>query len=470
MRRATKPPGTDLVAAGASSSSHSQAGLVQSLRRTDEAAALRADLVIQHKTPDRLPPGPEPNNLFVLESDSGSSVPLLGSAGEQVMTVVQPPIMQVLFEACVADKTEFRPYIDGESGGLRYQKGNSHVSILHPDKVPLHLRNAFSDSDAIEIWARQGADGDMKRLDDMSWEVIALAVTAFYARTDGSNVDAPFPLLLDDYAEWRSIDPRKRSDEQRERVEDRIRLIADERRMQIYSDGTLYLPDPKTGRRVKTPVVTRGAILASARPYWLKGQIPLPMTDACPRPDGYIVRLDEWARKYVAVRAMLGVNLKRLALYNLQRQLWEKRIGWYLCFQLNNQCTKIRESKDENGKAVMTPQQPLVMETILNGAHVHWTKQAETNPGYVIKQALDALKTLHDDKIIGDYRCMDCPPGKEDGTDLPSHGRLEKWLKRRWLFLPGRIMARHQQAKREAKREAAALTRNGLVTTTQVSR
>ena len=38
---------------------------------------------------------------------------------------------------------------------------------------------------------------------------------------------------------------------------------------------------------------------------------------------------------------MLGVCLRRLAEYDLQRQQWERRIGWYLVFQMNNQASKM---------------------------------------------------------------------------------------------------------------------------------
>ena len=119
---------------------------------------------------------------------------------------------------------------------------------------------------------------------------------------------------------------------------------------------------------------------------------------------------------------MLGIHLKRLAEYDLQRQGWERRIGWYLVFQMNNQASKMTfqdVTKDGKTRTLVTPQHPAQMRTVLNGSHVPWEETARTNPGKVIKQWGDALETLRKDGIIGPCPCLD---GAADGSDLPARG------------------------------------------------
>ena len=60
----------------------------------------------------------------------------------------------------------------------------------------------------------------------MTWDLAALAVSAFYARTGGGNAEANFPLLVEDYFEWRGTDPRKRSRALRETLAARLEFLA----------------------------------------------------------------------------------------------------------------------------------------------------------------------------------------------------------------------------------------------------
>ena len=147
---------------------------------------------------------------------------------------------------------------------------------------------------------------------------------------------------------------------------------------------------------------------------------------------------------------MLGVSLKRLAEYDLQRQGWERRIGWYLVFQMNNQGSRMTFQdvvKDGKTRTLVTPQHPLKMKTVLDGSHVAWEEMARTNPGKVIKQWNDALETLRKDGILGPCPCLD---GAADGSDLPARGRLAAMLERRFQFVPGRDLLPHLRAKRGA--------------------
>ena len=147
---------------------------------------------------------------------------------------------------------------------------------------------------------------------------------------------------------------------------------------------------------------------------------------------------------------MLGIYPRRLAEYDLQRRQWERRIGWYLVFQMNNQGSKMtfREIvKDGKSRTAVTPQHPLRMKTVLAGSHVPWEETARTNPGKVIKQWVDALETLRKDGIIGPCPCLD---GSADGSDLPVRGRLAAMLERRYQFVPGKELLPHVRAKRSA--------------------
>ena len=47
--------------------------------------------------------------------------------------------------------------------------------------------------------ALSGRRGEPAPLDAMAWDVAALAVSAFYVRTDGADIDSSFPFLIDDY-------------------------------------------------------------------------------------------------------------------------------------------------------------------------------------------------------------------------------------------------------------------------------
>ena len=338
---------------------------------------------------------------------SGAEAPL---AGPRVRSrpLLQPPLMALLFRAC------HQPPESSDDGECR-QGGN-----------------------VIRWPAGTGPD-------PMTWDLAALAVSAFYARTGGADFDAAFPLLLDDYFDWRGVDPRKRSRESRAQIAARLeRLCSD--RLPLRSEADLWLPDPQTGRRRKTSVLAEGPFLVK-RSRLLRRAGP---EEADPETLGFLLSLGEWARPFVEARAMQGLHLKRLAEYDQGRQDWERRIGWYLVFQMNNQASKMTfldTVKDGKTRTQIVPQHPLKMKTVLSGSFVPWEETARTNPGKVIKQWTDALQTLRSDGVIGPFPCLD---GAADGSDLPVRGRLAALLERRYQFVPGRDLLPHLRAKRGA--------------------
>lgn len=369
--------------------------------------------------------------------------------------MLQPPILSLIFDACAVDKMKapFQAFVDGDAGGLRYQhrRGVDYLQLQHPEPVPLNLRNANVERETVEAWARAGVRHDLERLDDIAWDVVALAMTAFYARTPGASIDARFPLMVDDYLEWRGVDPRNRTEDLRQDVYERIRLICSDR-FSVFSQATLHLTNPETGRRKKESFTAKGPLLVRAEDLYRNGQARLQF-DGRDRPDGVLVLLGEWARQFVEEKAMLGVFLKTLAEYDMRRQQWERRLGWYLTFQMNNQATKaLPPAPAPKGKGARAPvaQHGIKMRTVLNGARIEWQETAATNPARIIKQWGEALAVLHDDGII-DARCLD---GAPDGSDLSRKGRLDAMLERSWEFVPGRELAKHIGAKQEAARKS----------------
>jgi hypothetical protein len=353
---------------------------------------------------------------------SGAPAPLAAPRVRSRL-LLQPPLMSLLFRACHQNW-------EGEGEATECRQGG----------------NAF-------VWRGDTARAEAPLLDAMTWDLAALAVSAFYVRTDGNNFEASFPVLVEDYFAWRGIDPRKRSRALREQVAARLELLCSDR-MQSRSETDLWLTDPVTGRRRKTRVVAEGPLLVKRSRFFR----PAPSADeAAPETSGYLLSLGEWARPFVAERAMLGLHLKRLAEYDLARQGWERRIGWYLVFQMNNQGSRMTFQevvKDGKARTLVTPQHPLRMRTVLSGAQVAWEETARTNPGKVIQQWNDALDTLRRDGILGPCPCLD---GAADGSDLPARGRLTALLERRFQFVPGRDLLPHLRAKRgAADRQRAA--------------
>lgn len=352
---------------------------------------------------------------------SGTPAPLAAPRVRSRL-LLQPPLMSLLFGACHRDLEASEP-TECRQGG-----------------------NAL-------VWDGDGFPADIAPLDSMTWDVAALAVSAFYVRTGGSDFEAGFPFLLDDYFDWRGTDPRKRSRALRAQIAARLELLCSDR-MQTRSETELWLTDPATGRRRKTRVMTEGPFLVKRSRFFRPSPAP---EEADPETTGYLLSLGEWARPFVEERAMLGIHLKRLAEYDLQRQGWERRIGWYLVFQMNNQASKMTFQevvKDGKTRTLVTPQHPLKMRTVLSGSHIAWEETARTNPGKVIKQWNDALETLRRDGILGPYPCLD---GAADGSDLPARGRLAAMLERRFQFVPGRDLLPHLRAKRgAAERKRAA--------------
>ena len=348
---------------------------------------------------------------------SGAAAPL---AGPRVRSrpLLQPPLMALLFRACHQDAEE-----------AEYRHGGSVVGLA---PAPL-------------AWTGGEWSGP-ERLDPMAWDLAALAVSAFFVRTEGGDADASFPLLIDDYFGWRGTDPRKRSPRLRAQIAARLELLCSDR-VQVRSAADLWRTDPQTGRRRKTPVVAEGPFLVKRARI---GRRPGPDGEADPDPAGYLLSLGEWARAFVAERAMLGVHLRRLAEYDQGRQGWERRIGWYLAFQMTNQASRMTFQdvvKDGKARTLVTPQHPLKMRTVLENSHVPWAETARTNPGKVIRQWGDALETLRRDGILGPCPCLD---GAADGSDLPARGRLAAMLERRYQFVPGRDLLPPLRAKRGA--------------------
>jgi len=287
---------------------------------------------------------------------------------------------------------------------------------------------------------------DTALLDAQAWDSAALAVCAFFARTDGASGDAAFPFFLDDYFLWRGVDPRKRSQELRRQIAARIEMLCSDR-MIIRSETSLWRTDPATGQRRKTAQHAEGPILVKQAALF---RTPSVLGGAEPEVSGYLLSLGTWAAPLVEERAMLGLYPKRLAEYDLQRQQWERRIGWYLIFQMNNQGSKMtfqKTVKDGGTRMQVTPQHPLKMKTVLGGSRIPWETTARTNPGKVIRQWTDALETLRRDGVIGPCLCLD---GLPDGSDLPERGRLAAMLERRYQFIPGKDLLPHLLAKRNA--------------------
>ena len=241
-------------------------------------------------------------------------------------------------------------------------------------------------------------------LDPMAWDLAALAVTAFHVRTNGGDPGAPFPLLLDDYFEWRGTDPRKRSRTVREAVTATLEFLCSDRLGVLGAEG---------------PLLTRRSLIFR-RP--VAGEIGT----AEPETLGFLLSLGEWARPLVEQQTVWAVNLKRLAEYDLARQGWERRIGWFFVFQMTD-------------PARPTPQ-TFTMRSVLDGSLVPWRGMARSSAGKVIRQWSDALNTLHRDGVIGPWACLD---GAADGSDLPARGRLAAMLERRCRIAPGRDLLPH---------------------------
>ena len=320
--------------------------------------------------------------------------------------------------------------------------------LLQPPLMTLLFRACHGDTAAEGEW-RQGGDtlscpSGAPELDPAAWDLAALAVSAFYARTSGDDPDAGFPLLVDDYFEWRATDPRKRSRTARAALAARLEFLSSDR-LRVRSEGSLWRTDPETGRRAKTPVFAERPFLTLRSRIFRR---PGAGEEGAAEPEtlGYLISLGEWAKALVEGRATPGLHLKRLAEYDLARQGWERRIGWFLVFQMTDQAAKMTfqdVTREGRTRTLVTPQHPLKMQTILSGSLVPWEETARTNPGKVLRQWQDALDTLRRDGVIGPWSCLD---GAEDGSDLPTRGRLAAMLERRYQIVPGRDLLPHLRA------------------------
>lgn len=356
---------------------------------------------------------------------------------------LQPPLMTRLFMACHADKSKFfappRPLSSGENAfgfANEYRRGRQAVTI------------------------QAGSFDDLNLLDGMAWDVAAVAVCAFFARTTGRDPTAQFPFLIDDYFGWRGVDSRKRTRQAREQIDARVRLLCSSERLLLDTQSELWRVDSQSGaqpHRSRMAVNTQGGFLIRRsglfRPApWVSETENEPLF-------GYLLSLGEWAGPFIEAGAMVGVFPKRLAEYDLRRQQWERRIGWYLSIQMQNQGAKMTFQKgaatgenEQNGVLNVTPQHSLKMRTVFENSHVPWEEMARTNPGKVIRQWVETLETLRRDGVIGDYSCLD---GAVDGSDLPTRNRLGIMLNHRYLFTPGEDLAerlRHKSARRSGGR------------------
>ncbi len=363
---------------------------------------------------------------------------------------VQSAAMQLFFDPCHSESEAFKAYSNGGKLAMRYTKNKNYVELTYSEETPLELRNANAKKEELEAFTATALQSNLAKLDEMAWDIATLAVTAFYTRTDGENAEGRFPILFDDYFDWRGVDPRKRSIEQKQQIQERIKLLADKDQMKIYTEVDLRLPDKTTGRNRIETVVTCDSLFFGATPFYRGGQSRLPLDDTLP--DGYMIGLGAWASKYIEQRIMLGVYLRQLAQYDLSRQRWERRIGTYLVFQMQNQGTKMKRIK-KSGTTQLVPQQPLKMKTVLDNSHIEWQAMAANTPGKVISQWIAALETLKADGVIGGYECQE---GKADGSDHATRGRLEVLLERRFLIFPGE----HQRPLLEAKLAAAEKARD----------
>lgn len=356
---------------------------------------------------------------------------------------LQPPLITRLFAACHADKSAFFTPLppDADHGPFvasgEYRRGRHAVTIrVAPDAPDL--------------------------LDEMTWDIAAIAVCAFSARTAGNDPEARFPFLIDDYFDWRGVDPRKRTIEARQQIDARIRLLCSPERLSFDAESELWLSVLENGgsgqRRRRTAVTTHGAFLIRRSGLFR----PSPwVTEAENEPlFGYLISLGQWARPFLEGGAMMGVFPKKIAEYDLRRQQWERRIGWYLTFQMQNQGMKMTFHEEEVTTAAatsgtktalqITPQHSLKMKTVLQNSHTHWEEMARTNPGKVVRQWVETLETLRRDSILGDYSCLD---GAADGSDLPTRNRLGIMLNYRYLFTPGGDLV--ERLRRKSARRAA---------------
>lgn len=241
-------------------------------------------------------------------------------------------------------------------------------------------------------------------LDPMAWDLAALAISAFHVRTNEDDPGAGFPLLVEDYFEWRGTDPRKRSRTLREAITATLEFLCSDRLHVPGAEGRLLTLRSRIFRRLN----------------------PGEEGTAEPETLGFLLSLGEWARPLAEQQTPRAINLKRLAEYDLARQGWERRIGWFLVFRMT-------------APTSVTPQ-TFTMRAVLEGSLVPWETMAQSSAGKVIQQWQDALDTLHRDGVIGPWACLD---GQPDGADLPARGRLAAMLEQRYRLVPGRDLSPH---------------------------
>ncbi len=357
---------------------------------------------------------------------------------------MHPPPVQALNSACIEDKglseDLFPSFDEGGQRGLRYKHRDQVVELIYG--TPERLSVDVVEAKRAEIAGLSDLlYNDLRLLDDMAWDVAALTLTAFFHRTSATSINEPFALLLRDYFDWRGTKASHRDYETKVAVWDRLRLLSSQR-VRLAGPCELYTTDLVTGRRRKERFRAEGPFLVFhatlSRETDCSEQASLPFDDFG-LTLGAKLTLGDWATKFIEARSMLGLNLKRLAEYDTRRQHWERRIGWYLLFQMQNQAPHSQiEAKMVSGvkRTIYTPQQPLYMKTILEGSRLTWRHTAEKNPRRIIRHFCDALATLKSDGILGDYRRLGGPSDLSDFCRNKDY--IEHAVKTRWLFMPGK--------------------------------
>jgi len=392
---------------------------------------------------------PRPPQIRDDRNFSTDPVPL---RGEIKRGLVAKP-MQAFCQFLNTSPSDLTFFMEGQQTGLQIVEQNntktqqSIVRLLHDTPLPSEFQATEAKREEIEAWTRSAVAGDFSMMDGETWDLAVNLVVAFFERTRGDDARVQFPYTLRDFCDWRGIDPRNRTSDFYRQVHDRLTLLSDEKRVRLLCRTELHLPDAH-GKMKKTPVITKGAFVSRGDAFWIQAQGRLPYDDDLP--DGYMVTLGSWAYAYVEARAVIGQYARKLSEYNLQKERWERQMGWYLVFNFYNQKNQVKSV----GKVkTLKPQQPLKMRTILDKSVPSWEATQKTNAGRVISQFLSTLDNLSRDRIIGGYRCLD---GAADGSDLPQRGRLEAMLDRRFEILPGKLIADNLIGKVEVLHERRA--------------
>jgi hypothetical protein len=371
---------------------------------------------------------------------------------EQTARTLVPPIVQTVFQLCGPDKPAAAMELlqQDKRMGLRFPaaaKAENYVSLSPDQPIPTALRNA-RERERLEAWIREQTQADLSLLDELCWDVFMACLVTFFKRTPGRDIRERFTFLFSDVFAYKDIKPTHQSPELKGAIFERMRYLSSQRLI-LSSSQPLHVLDPVTERRKLQAGAVHGPAFG-----WLGDVYSVPdgklTTEEGKTLQGVRVTLGEWARELVSNEAYLGQALLKLGRYNSGRQLWERRIGFYLLFQLYNQATRAAWREVDGDLRMVAPQQPLCLETILNGAGMDWKRQGQATPSKLIHNYTTALEKLNEDGLFR-VQCLD---GPADGSDLESRGRLPQLLKRRFNVLPGPLLEPHLAAKAQVKTAA----------------